>query len=121
MGKRFRFAVVDLEKSKGYPSNFVCMLPTQINGKTKMESMFKQTFGERSVEQARTLLVEALKAEEEPDVRAEIEKRLKTLTPETAIEIKCSSCGRLFHPRRVRKHQANFCEECIKKKFGSRI
>ena len=120
MGKRFRFAVVDLDKSKSYPSNFVCMLPTQISGKTRMESIFMQVFGDKSLKQARTLLAEGLKAEEEPEVKAEIEKRLKMLEPERVIQIKCSGCGKLFQPRRVRKYKQNFCEECMKKKFGSR-
>lgn len=120
VGKRFRFVVVDLEKSKGYPSNFVCMLPLQISGKSKLDSSFMHIFGDNSVQQAKALLVEALKREDDPEVKAEIEKRLKLLEPEADIEIKCSGCGNLFHPRRVRKHQANFCDECVKKKFGNR-
>lgn len=118
--KRFRFAVVDLDKSKGYPSNFVCMLPMQISGKARLESTFMQVFGERSIEQARALLAEALVTEGDAEVKAEIEKRLKMLEPEPVIQIKCSGCGKLFQPRRVRKYQQNFCEECMKKKFGSR-
>jgi hypothetical protein len=120
MGKRFRFAVVDLEKSKSYPSNFVCMLPTQMSEKGKSKSIFLQVFGDRSLVQARAFLNRALKTEEEPEVKAEIEKRLKMLEPEPVSQIKCSGCGKLFQPRRVRKHQQNFCEECMKKKFGSR-
>ena len=120
VGNRFRFAVVDLDKSKSYPSNFVCMLPTQISGKARLESIFMQVFGDRSREQARELLAEAMKTEEEPEVKAEIEKRLKMPEPESVIQIKCSGCGKLFQPRRVRKYQQNFCEECMKKKFGSR-
>lgn len=120
VGSRFRFAVVDLEKTRGYPSNFVCMLPIQISGKSKLDSSFMHIFGEKSIQQARALLAEGLKREDEPEVKAEIEKRLKLLEPEADIEIKCSGCGKLFHPRRKRKHQANFCENCVKKKFGSR-
>ena len=120
-GKRFRFAVVDLDKSNSYPSNFVCNLPMQISGKGKTQSAFLQVFGDRSIEQARALLTGALKTEEEPEVKAEIEKRLKMLEPEPVIQIKCSGCGKLFHPRRVRKYQHNFCEECMKKKFGKTV
>jgi uncharacterized protein YceH (UPF0502 family) len=119
--QRFRFAVVDLDKSKGYPSNFVCMLPMQISGKTRLESTFMQVFGDKSIEQARALLAEALETEKEPEVKAEIEKRLKKLELERVIQIKCSGCGKLFQPRRVRKYQQNFCEECMKKKFGARV
>jgi hypothetical protein len=31
-GKRFRFAVVDLDRAKDYPLNFVCMLPLREEG-----------------------------------------------------------------------------------------
>ena len=118
--KRFRFAVVDLDKSKGYPSNFVCMLPVHMSVKGKSKSVFLQVFGDKSLMQARALLTGALKTEEDVEVKAEIEKRLKMLEPEPVIQIKCSGCGKLFQPLRVRKYQQNFCEECIKKKFGSR-
>jgi hypothetical protein len=120
LGKRFRFAVVDLDKSKSYPANFVCMLPTQISGKTRLVGIFMQVFGDKSTEQARALLNKALETEEEPEVKAEIEKRLRMLEPEPVSQINCSGCGKLFQPRRVRKYQQNFCEECMKKKFGSR-
>jgi uncharacterized protein YceH (UPF0502 family) len=118
--KRFRFAVVDSDKSDSYPSNFVCMLPMQISGKARMESIFMQVFGDKSAEQARALLNKALETEEEAEVKAEIEKRLKLLEAKPVIQIKCSCCGKLFQPRRVRKYQHNFCEGCMKKKFGNR-
>jgi hypothetical protein len=121
MGKRFRFAVVDSDKSKSYPANFVCNLPMQINDKGKSKSVFLQVFGDKSMEQARALLTGALKTEEEPEVKTEIEKRLKMLEPEPVSQIKCSGCGKLFQPRRVRRYQHNFCEECMKKKFGDRV
>ena len=119
-GKRFRFAVVDLDKSDSYPANFICMLPTQISGKARMESIFMQVFGDKSTQLARALLNKALETEEEPEVKVEIEKRLKLLEPERVIQINCSGCGKLFQPRRVRKYRQNFCEECLKKRFGSR-
>jgi hypothetical protein len=119
-GKRFRLVVIDLDKSGSYPSNFVCMLPMRLNGKGKSKSIFLQVFGDRSLEQARALLTNGSKKEEDPEVKAEIEKRLKMLEPERVIQINCSGCGKLFQPRRVRKHQQNFCEECLKKKFGRR-
>ena len=34
-GRRFRFAVVDLDRVKDYPVNFVCMLPMQPNSSGK--------------------------------------------------------------------------------------
>src|SRR4030067_711711 len=120
LGKRFRFAVVDLDKSKSYPSNFVCMLPTHLNPEGKGFNVFIKVFGDKSIEQAKALLAKALKTEEEPEVTAEIEKRLKMLEPEPILQIKCSGCGKVFHPRRVRRSEENFCEECLKKKFGTR-
>ena len=39
-GKRFRFAVVDLDKGKDYPVNFVCMLLLQIKPEGKSASIF---------------------------------------------------------------------------------
>jgi uncharacterized OB-fold protein len=65
-------------------------------------------------------LAEALVTEGDVEVKVEIERRLKMLELERVIQIKCSGCGKLFQPRRVRKYQQNFCEECVKKKFGSR-
>ena len=120
LGKRFRFAVVDLDKSKSYPSNFVCMLPTQISGKTRLESIFMQVFGDRSIEQAKALLAKALQTEEDAEVKAEIEKRLKLLEPESVSQIKCSGCGKLFQPRRGKRFKQKFCQESVKEKFGSR-
>ena len=31
-------------------------------------------------------------------------------------QIKCSGCGKLFQPKRIRKFKNNFCKECMKKK-----
>ena len=119
-GKRFRFAVVDLDKSNSYPSNFICMLPTNMSDKGKSKSIFLQVFGDKSLEQARALLTGALKTEEEAEVKAEVEKRLKTLEPEPVSQINCSGCGKLFQPRRIRRFKKNFCEECFKRIYAAR-
>jgi len=120
VGRRFRFAVVDLDKARGYPLNFVCMLPTKINVDVKAESVFLQVFGDKSVEQARALLTGALETEEDSDVKAEISRRLSLLEPKPISQIKCSACGNLFQPKRVKRFKQKFCQECMKKKFGSR-
>jgi hypothetical protein len=120
VGKRFRFAVVDLDKGKNYPLNFVCMLPMKMNAAGKGQSVFLQIFGDKSLERARALLTGALGTEDDSEVKAEITRRLKLLEPEPISQIKCGTCGKLFQPRRVRKYPQNFCEECMKKKFGSR-
>ena len=110
---RFCFAVIDLSKSKSYPSNYVCKLPMQPR-KGKNENGFERVFGENSVEQAKMLLTGALKTVDDPEVRVEIERRLKLLEPKQASQIKCSGCGKLFQPRRIRRLKQNFCEKCLK-------
>ena len=57
--KSFRFAVVDSSKSKSYPQNFVCMLPSQF-GKGKVDSAFRKLFGDKSLEQAIVLVESCL-------------------------------------------------------------
>jgi hypothetical protein len=111
---RFCFAVIDLRKSKSYPSNFVCMLPMQLRT-SKNENGFGRVFGENSVEQAKALLTAALKTVDDSEVRVEIERRLKLLESKQQ-KINCSGCGKLFQPRHLRRFKNNFCEECIKKK-----
>ena len=115
LGKRFRFAVVDLDKGKDYPVNFVCMLPMQPNSSGKGLSVFVGIFGDRSLEQARALLTGALLTEDDSEVKAEIERRLKLLDAKPLSQIECSSCGKFFQPRRIRRFKKNFCPECMKK------
>ena len=79
VGKRFRFAVVDLDKRKNYPLNFVCMLPTQLKPTGKGLNIFVKVFGDKSMEQARALLTGALETESDSEVKTEIERRLKLL------------------------------------------
>jgi hypothetical protein len=120
VGRRFRFAVVDLDKAKGYPLNFICMLPTKINADSKAHGVFLKVFGGKSVEQARALLTGALETEDDSDVKAEITRRLSLLEPKPMSQIKCSACGNLFQPRRGKRFKQKFCKECVKKQFGSR-
>jgi len=120
VGRRFRFAVVDLDKGKGYPLNFVCVLPMQLGPKGTGLSVFVKVFGDKSLEQARALLIGALETEDDSEVKAEITRRLKMFEPEPISQIKCSACGKLFQPRRVKRFKQKFCQECVKKKFDSR-
>ena len=115
---RFCLAVIDLSKSKSYPLNYVCMLPVEIR-KSKNENIFQKLFGEKSVGHAKILLTDVLKNVDDSEVKVELERRLKLLEPK-AIEIKCSFCGKMFLPRRIRRYRNSFCESCMKKKFGSR-
>ncbi|MGD0070789.1 MAG: hypothetical protein ABSB71_04430 [Candidatus Bathyarchaeia archaeon] len=120
LGRRFRFAVLDLDRNRDYPANFVCILPTMVSNEGKVNNVFLKTFGDKSLEQAKLLLTEALKNEDEPEVKVEIERRLTLLEPKQASQIKCSGCGKLFQPRRIRRFKQNFCEECFKRKYRAR-
>ncbi len=117
--RNFRFAVVDFSKAESYPSNFVCMLPLKL-GAGKTDSVFLKLFGNKSLEQAKVLLTAALKAENDSVIKAEIERRLKLLDPVQSAQIKCSSCGKVFHPLRIRRYRKNFCQACMKKRYGNR-
>jgi hypothetical protein len=116
--KSFRFAVLDLSKAKSYPQNFVCVLP--VNLAAKSDSAFVRIFKEKSLEQAKTLLKVAWELEDDSEIKAEIERRLLLLEPKGVNQIKCSGCGKTFQPKRIRKLKNNYCEECMKKRFGSR-
>ncbi len=96
------------------------MLPAQL-GVGKSDSVFLHVFKDKSLEQAKALLKDALEREDDSEVKAEIERRLMLLEPKVVNQIKCSGCGNLFQPRRKRRFKNNLCEECMKKKFGSRV
>jgi len=96
------------------------MLPVKL-GAVKSNSVFLQVFKDKSLEQAKALLKAAWESEDDSEVKAEIERRLLLLEPKGVNQIKCSGCGKLFQPRRIRKFKNNYCEECMKKKFGSRV
>jgi formylmethanofuran dehydrogenase subunit E len=120
VGRHYRFAVVDSDKSKSYPSNFICMLPSQISVDQKKNNVFSKMFGDHCEEQAKTLLTHALVNENDLDVKNEIERRLKLLDPKTVNQIKCSSCGKLFQPRRIKRFKRNYCQDCMNKSYGNR-
>jgi hypothetical protein len=57
------------------------LLPTRISTNAKKVGAFSGIFGDKSLEVAKKLLTEALKSENDNNVRAEIERRLKLLQP----------------------------------------
>ena len=71
--------VVDLDRSKDYPLNFVCILPQTIISLGKHSNLFSKIFGSTSLEVAKKLLQRALKREKDADIREELAKRLKLL------------------------------------------
>ena len=113
-----RFAVVDLDKSQCYPLNFVCMLPQQVSRNSKQYSIFTRVFGNYSLEMAKRLLTKALETEDDSEIKAEIEKRLKLLEPKP-IQIKCHVCGKSFEPKRIGRFKQKTCQECRLKKNSS--
>ena len=78
-GRHIRFAVVDLDKSKNYPANFVCLLPKAPSVTGKANNKFSKIFEKSSLELAKRLLTEALKTERDSEVKKEIEHRLNLL------------------------------------------
>jgi hypothetical protein len=96
------------------------MLPVNL-GKGKIDSSFLKVFKDKSLEQATSLLKAAWERADDSEVKAEIERRLKLLEPKGVNQIKCTGCGKLFQPKRIRKFKNNFCKECMKKKFGSTV
>ena len=119
MQQRFRFAVVNLDRAKEYPLNFVCILPMRLNSKVEKRTEFEKHFGGESLEVAKKLLSDALKSAEGEDVRGEIERRLSLLVPKLASEKPCANCGKTFQTKQKRYIKQKFCEDCLKKKFSS--
>ena len=73
--------VVDLDRSKDYPLNFVCVLPQTAILPGKHANIFGKIFGSSSLEVAITLLKLALKRGKDDEIREELAKRLKILKP----------------------------------------
>jgi hypothetical protein len=110
-----RFAVVDLDRSKTYPDNFVSMLPMRINSDGKPPSVFTKFFGNKSLKIAIELLTKSLKKEQTSEIKAEIERRLKLLEPDPFIHIKCHVCRQFFKTTKEKVQNQKICPECIKR------
>ena len=122
LASSYRFAVVDFSRSKSFPQNFVCMLPVKINqDNQKVANIFGGLFGEKSVDFAMELLNKALKYESDTDVRAEIERRLKLIDPKQVNLVRCSRCHATFHSNRIKRYKRNYCNNCLKTRYGPRI
>ena len=111
-----RFAVVDLNKSKSYPENFVSMLPMRIDSDGKVPSAFTKFFGKKSLETAQRLLTAALKTEGDSEIKAEIARRLSLLEPNPVIQIKCRVCKKFFPTSKKRVFKQKVCPECLKRR-----
>jgi hypothetical protein len=105
------FVVVDSDKSRVYPSNFVCVLPT-VQGVCSSHSIFSRLFGEDSSSMAKRLLSKALSKESDLEIKTAIEKRLKLFKPKTIVKAKCQVCKNLFSPKSFRGHYQKTCQFC---------
>lgn len=74
-----QLVVVDLDKGKRYPLNFVCVLPRYLRLLERRSSNFAKIFGKKSCCVAKKLLVEAWHREEDPQIRTVINKRIKEI------------------------------------------
>ena len=120
----YRFAVVDSASSKGYPANFVCMLPMKLMKtatKGKSGSAFGELFKEKSVDLAIELLNQALINESDGQIKTEIERRLKLIDPKRVNVARCYKCKKTYHRIRTRKYKKNFCDDCLRTKYTKQI
>ena len=79
LDRNVQLVVVDLDKGKRYPLNFVCILPRYLRLLEKRSSNFANIFGEKSLCVAKDLLTEAKDEEEDPDIQKAISKRIKAI------------------------------------------
>ena len=79
MKTEVQVVVVDLDKSRYYPLNFVCILPQTAISLRKPSSIFSRIFGPSSLQVARELLHSALKREKDDDIKKELHTRLRAL------------------------------------------
>ena len=77
--KRIQLVVVDLDKSKRYPLNFVCVLPRYFRVLEKRSSKFAKLFGEKSLCLAKKLLLDAKRNEDDPEITTVLNKRIKDI------------------------------------------
>jgi hypothetical protein len=112
------FTILDLDKAKDYPANFVCLLPKNLQRECKPNnSQFSVIFGDNSNKIATKLLTDALRSENDIIVRDEIERRLKAIEPKPTA--KCHVCGCAFEPRMFGRFLQTVCRKCRYKNSSS--
>jgi len=82
-----QLVVVDIDRSKYYPLNFVCVLPRYFRILEKRSSKFAKLFGIRSHDMAKQLLIDASRREDDPEIKNLITKRLKAINAEQASPV----------------------------------
>ena len=109
------FAVIDLDKSKKYPQNFVSMLPKKVKATQKPANKFEGLFGNESIKIAERLLETALRTKPNPKTTLAIKERLKLLDLKLSNKIKCQNCGTPINQYKHRHRPYKFCYNCYKK------
>lgn len=87
--KRYRIAVIDVDISKSYPANYICMLPVDFWNDSRNPSIFSKIFEDKSTEIAKQLLTDALEVTTDVETKEEIERRLKKLNMRSAKQAPC--------------------------------
>jgi RNA polymerase-binding transcription factor DksA len=111
------FAVIDLDKSKQYPQNFVSVLPKKINAIVKPANIFEELFGNKSLEIANQLLQKALKTRPDSETTQAIRERIKLLDPKPQNKTMCEKCGKHIKQSKRKYKPYKFCFECHSKRY----
>ena len=114
------FAVIDLDKSKKYPQNFVSVLPRNIKVTVKPSNIFEEIFGNQSLEKAKQLLKEALKTRPDSETTLAIRERLNLLDPKLNLKAKCIKCGEIFSQKKRGYKRYPLCYECYRKRYSKK-
>ena len=109
------FAVIDLDKSKYYPQNFVSVLPKNIKSIVKPANIFEGLFGNQSLEMAKELLEKALETRPSSETALAIIERLKLLSSPLNNKSKCQNCGNPIKQSKQRFRPYKFCLDCYRK------
>lgn len=118
-GQYFRFAVIDLDKSKNYPMNFVCMLPKKPTINDTPHNIFSKIYGKESIKIAKQLVKKVLSSENDLEIKNALIERLNMLEPKQPLQVKCVRCGNFFTPLRMRYRKQKVCSECKQKMYSS--
>jgi hypothetical protein len=86
--RNVHFAVVDQDKPKTYPANFICILPQHMSSVTEDSSVFARIFKEKRIETAMKLLNDALESEDDPQIKKVIVERLRQLEPKPIWQVR---------------------------------
>ena len=109
---KYLFAVIDLDRSKQYPQNFVSVLPRNIKAIVKPANAFEGLFGNESLEMANQLLKKTLRSRPDSETTKAIRERLKLLAPQLDNKSKCQNCGTPIRQTKNRGKQYKFCFAC---------